>query len=83
MSNSDAIPALRTPGVIARQLGEPLHRVLYILSTRSHILPSARAGTLRLYDWGAVGLIRDELDAIDSRRSRRSAMAKKAEVITA
>ena len=59
---------LRTPGVLAADLGVPLHRVLYVLRTRTHITPSARAGRLRLYDREAVALIRHELNAIDARR---------------
>ena len=38
---------LITPGVIAKRLCEPLHRVLHVLATRGHIKASARAGTLR------------------------------------
>jgi len=63
------IPNLRTPGVIAHELGEPLHRVLYVLRTRSFIAPSARAGRLRLYDRQAVAMIRHTLNAIDARRA--------------
>jgi len=48
-----------------------LPRVLYVLCTRRHILPAARAGTLRLYDRQAVAQIRHELTAIDARRSRQ------------
>ena len=62
------VAKLRTPGVIAADLGVPLHRVLYILQTRNHIKPSARAGQLRLYDREAVALIRHELNGIDARR---------------
>ena len=65
------LPTLITPGVIARQLGEPLHRVLRILATRKHIKPSARAGTLRLYDCRAVAMVRHELNAIDAHRCRK------------
>ncbi|NLX23865.1 MAG: hypothetical protein GXY55_19605 [Phycisphaerae bacterium] len=61
-------PILRTPGVIARELGEPLHRVQYVLRTRKGITPSARAGKLRLYDRQAVSLIREALREIDSRK---------------
>ncbi|MCH8151116.1 MAG: hypothetical protein IH830_01930 [Planctomycetes bacterium] len=61
-------PKLRTAGVIAAELGVPLHRVLHVLRTRQHIRPSARAGTLRLYDREALALIRHELNAIDARR---------------
>ncbi|MGO9110362.1 MAG: hypothetical protein ACLP9L_14155 [Thermoguttaceae bacterium] len=64
-----AVPALLTPGKIADELGASLQRVLYVLSTRRHILPAARAGTLRLYDRQAVAMIRHELNGIDARRT--------------
>jgi hypothetical protein len=64
-------PHLRTVGVVARELGEPLHRVLYVLRTRCHIQPAARAGRLRLYDREAVAAIRHELHAIDARGTGR------------
>ena len=64
-------PKLITPGVIAEELREPLHRVLHVLATRKHIRPSARAGTLRLYDRRAVAMLRPELNAIDARRCRK------------
>ncbi len=63
-------PRLITPGVIAKQLDEPLHRVLHVLRTRPYIRPSARAGTLRLYDRQAVAMVRHELTAIDAQRCR-------------
>ena len=63
---------LRTPGVLAAELGVPLHRVEYVLQSRPHIKPSARAGCLRLYDHKAVALIRYELNAIDARRAGRT-----------
>ena len=63
------VPILLTPGKIADEVGASLQRVLYVLSTRRHILPAARAGTLRLYDRQAVALIRHELNAIDARRN--------------
>ena len=66
-------PALTTPGVIARELNEPLHRVLHVLATREHIRPAARAGTLRLYDRQAVAMVRHELNAIDARRCTKGA----------
>lgn len=62
------IPRLRTPGVIAADLGEPLHRVLHVLRTRDHIRPAARAGRLRLYDREAMAMVRHELGSIDARR---------------
>jgi hypothetical protein len=63
-------PRLRTPGVLAELLGVPLHRVDYILRTRPHIRPAARAGRLRLYDNHALAMLRHELNSIDSCRSR-------------
>lgn len=63
-------PQLTTPGKIAEELGVPLHRVSHVLATRKHIQPSARAGTLRLYDSQAVAMVRHELNAIDARRSQ-------------
>ena len=68
MRTDQQTPTLRTPGVIARELGEPLHRVQYILRTRSFIAPSARAGRLRLYDRAAVAMIRHALNAMDARK---------------
>ncbi len=62
------VARLRTPGVLAADLDVPLHRVLYVLRSRGHIRPSARAGRLRLYDREAIALIRHELNAIDARR---------------
>ena len=65
------VPQLLTPGVIAATLGVRLHRVLYVLRTRHHIRPIARAGCLRLYDTAAVAWVRHELNAIDARRDGR------------
>lgn len=62
-------PRLNTPGSLAKALSVPLHRVLYMLRTRRHIRPSARAGTLRLFDRRARAMIRHELNATDARRS--------------
>lgn len=64
------IPRLVTPGVIAAEVGVPLHRVLYVLRTRRHIQPRARAGVLRLYTREAIASVRYELNAIDARRMR-------------
>jgi hypothetical protein len=64
------IPQLITPGVIAKELNVPLHAVTHILATRGHIGPSARAGTLRLYDRVAIEQVRQELEEISKRRRR-------------
>ena len=66
--NSQLPLRLRTSGVIATELGVPLHRVVYVLATRTHIPSVARAGNLRLYDRRSVAMIRHELNAIDARR---------------
>jgi len=60
-------PQLRTPGVIADELGVPLSRVLYVLRQR-RIKPIGRAGIIRLYDREAVETVRAELLAIDQQR---------------
>lgn len=60
---------LLTPGRIAAELATPLHRVQYILLTRPHIRPLARAGILRLFDREAVAMVRHELGAIDAKRA--------------
>lgn len=65
-------PTLLTPGVIAKRFGIPVHRVLYVLGTRPHIRPKARAGTLRLYDEAAVVSIYVELNAIEARKGKGS-----------
>lgn len=70
MITAQHIPKLRTPGVIAQELGQPLHRVLYVLRTRAYILPSARAGRLRLYDRQAVAMVRHVVNAMDAREGR-------------
>ncbi len=69
MTPVSTLPRLRTPGVIAQELGETLQRVQYVLRTRPHIKPAALAGRLRLYDRQAVAMVRHELTAIDARQS--------------
>ena len=64
-------PQLLTPGRLAERVKQPLSRVQYILRTREHIKPFARAGALRLYAESAVALIQEELQAIRSQRGRR------------
>jgi len=68
MTGAKSIPKLRTPGVIAKELGEPLHRINYILRTRRFIAPSALAGRVRLYDLRAVAQIRHAVNSMDARK---------------
>ena len=66
---TNGIPQLRTPGVIANELGVPLSRVLYVLQKRNHtIRPIGRAGVLRLYGRDAVEAVRKELQAMQERQ---------------
>jgi hypothetical protein len=63
------VPQLRTPGVIAAEVGAPLGRVLYILRTRGHLIrPIGRAGCLRLYDRAATEMVREALREMGQRR---------------
>lgn len=78
MSAAPPVARMLTPGIIARELSSPLSRVLYVLNSRQHIRPAARAGTLRLYDRLAVAQVRHELNAIDARRSERGEAARHA-----
>lgn len=71
MDPSVETPQLITPGRIAAELGEPLHRVTHVLATRDHIQPTARAGVLRLYRREVIAMVRHELNAIDAGRNRK------------
>lgn len=62
-------PQLITPGAIAHELGQPIHRVLHVLATRPAIRPAARAGRIRLYDQDSVEQVRREIANIDAIRA--------------
>lgn len=64
------LPRLVTIGVIASELGEPMHRVRRVLESRVHIRPKALAGMTRLYGSDAIAMVRHELNAVDARRMR-------------
>jgi predicted transcriptional regulator len=64
-------PKLVTSGVIAAELGVPIHRVLRVLETRPTIQPRAYAANVRLYDLQTIARVRHELNAIDARRCRQ------------
>jgi hypothetical protein len=59
---------LVTAADIAARLGQPPHRVSWILATRRHIRPAALAGAVRVYSTSVIALVQDELDRIDARR---------------
>jgi len=67
------VPRLWKPGVVAVELGEPLHRIAYVLRTRPHIRPRAYAGTVRLFDNATITEVQHEINAIDARRMARRA----------
>ena len=71
MKKPNTAPKLRTPGVLAEDLGQPLHRVLYVLRSWPQIRPTARSGRIRLFDREAVETIRVELARMDARRASR------------
>lgn len=62
------VPQLTTAGVIARKLGVPLHRVQYVLRTRTHIKHTAWGGNLRLFPREAIAMVSDELELIESNK---------------
>jgi hypothetical protein len=57
-----------TAAEIAARLGQALRRVQWVLATRHHIRPAARAGSVRIYSTAAIALVQDEIDKIDERR---------------
>jgi hypothetical protein len=65
MSAATPVP-LVTSADIAKRLGQPLRRVQWILATRHHIRPAARAGTVRVYATEAIALVQDEIDRMDA-----------------
>lgn len=56
--SSSPPPVLITAGVIASELGQPIHRVVRVLATRPWIKPAALAGRIRLFDRRAVEQVR-------------------------
>lgn len=62
-----SIPIALTVGEIARRLGQPLHRVEYVIRAR-HVRPISRAGNARVFADADVELIAGELRRIDLER---------------
>jgi hypothetical protein len=59
-----------TIGAIARELGEPIHRVQYAVKTRG-IKPEAIAGQIRVFPPETVDRVADILREIDCQQARR------------
>jgi hypothetical protein len=62
--------AALTIGAIARELGEPIHRVQYAVKTRG-IKPEAVAGNIRVFPPETVERVADILSDIDRQQARR------------
>jgi hypothetical protein len=63
-----------TIGAIARELGEPLHRVQYAIRTRG-IEPEALAGHIRVFPSEVVGQVAEILHDIDRQATRPEGVA--------
>ncbi len=64
MTNVSQLPTI---GTIANQLGEPVHRIEYVIRSRS-IKPSGRAGNARVFSESDIERIADELRRIDAEK---------------
>jgi hypothetical protein len=62
---------LPTVGVIAERLGQPVHRIEYVIRSRN-IEPVGRAGNARVFSEADVEHIASELERIASDREERS-----------
>lgn len=62
-------PSMPTIGEIARRLGVPTHRVEYVIRARS-IQPCGWAGNARVFEEDAIQTIADELERIETLKSR-------------
>jgi hypothetical protein len=61
-----------TIGEIARRLGQPIHRIEYVIRTR-RIRPCGWAGNARVFPEDAVGVIASELEGIAKAKGRDQA----------
>jgi len=59
--------AMPTLGEIARRLGQPVHRIAYVIRSRG-ITPAATAGNARVFTEADVDHISSELRRIDQER---------------
>jgi DNA-binding transcriptional MerR regulator len=61
------VPPLLTVGVIAERLGVPVHRITYVIESRS-IRPAGRAGNAKVFTEADVQHIAGELRRIAEER---------------
>jgi hypothetical protein len=66
---SISAPTMPTIGEIARRLGQPVHRIEYVIRARS-IRPCGWAGNARVFPDEAVEAIAMELQRIDAAKLR-------------
>lgn len=71
---STVTPSMPTIGEIARRLGEPAHRIEYVIRAR-RIAPCGWAGHARVFSEDAVQAIAAELRRIDSAKPREHVLA--------
>ena len=65
---SISAPTMPTIGEIARRLGEPTHRIEYVIRAR-RIRPCGRAGNARVFPEAAVEAISIELKRINAAKA--------------
>jgi hypothetical protein len=61
---------LPTVGEIARRLGQPVHRIEYVVRSRQ-IAPAGRAGGLRIFTEDVVEQIAAVLSSMDRRKGSK------------
>ena len=64
----DPVPTVPTVGVIAQRLGEPLHRIEYVIRARG-IRPVGKAGNAWIFSESDVQRIANELKQIDAEKA--------------
>jgi hypothetical protein len=69
---SVSTPTMPTIGEIARRLGQPVHRIQYVIRAR-HIQPCGWAGNARVFPEDAVELIACELQRMARAKGREPA----------
>lgn len=69
MKSECSVPKLLTVGEIASRHEVSVHRVVYVLRSRSEIRPAAVAGRIRLFDRAAESQILEALDETDEART--------------
>ncbi len=62
-----AAPSSLTVGELARRLGQPVHRIAYLIQSR-HIRPVARAGIARVFTETDLNYLAAEIQRIDAER---------------